>query len=221
MSSTIKHLDWPLAAEVGRSKLYIPIGRFFMLQQLRIAAILLTVLTFLTGVLYPAIVTVIAQVVFPFQANGSILVEGDTAVGSDLIGQSFSEPEYFWGRLSSTPETPYNAAASAGSNFGSLNPALKETATRRIAAFNAGTTVDGVIPIDIVTSSASGLDPHISPAAAKFQTSRVAASRKLSESVVAELIRKHTDGREFGILGEPRVNVLQLNLALDRLLKVQ
>ena len=188
-----------------------------MFQQFRTATLLLFVMTFLTGVVYPAVVTLIAQVAFSFEANGSILVEGDTAIGSELIGQSFSTPEYFWGRLSATSDRPFNAAASSGSNLGPRNPALNATAIQRITALHKHGTTDLAVPVDLVTASASGLDPHISPAAAAYQVPRVAASRKLAESVVLDLVHQHTEERQLGILGEPRVNVLRLNLALNRL----
>lgn len=192
-----------------------------MFQQLRTATFVLITMTIVTGGIYPVLVTAIAQLAFPFQANGSLIVEGDTTVGSNLIGQSFSKPEYFWGRMSATGEVPYNAAASGGSNLGPLNPVLKESAEHRIAVLEARGDTDKPVPNDLVTSSASGLDPHISPAAAAYQIHRVAGARKLSESEVAKLVREHTAGREFGILGEPRVNVLQLNLTFDRLQKGQ
>jgi K+-transporting ATPase ATPase C chain len=192
-----------------------------MFQQLRTATFVLITMTIVTGGIYPVLVTAIAQLAFPFQANGSLIVEGDTTVGSNLIGQSFSKPEYFWGRMSATGEVPYNAAASGGSNLGPLNPVLKESAEHRIAVLEERGDTDKPVPNDLVTSSASGLDPHISPAAAAYQIHRVAGARKLSESEVAKLVREHTAGREFGILGEPRVNVLQLNLTLDRLQKGQ
>ncbi len=192
-----------------------------MYQQLRTATFVLLTMTIVTGGIYPVLVTAIAQLAFPFQANGSLIVEGDTTVGSNLIGQFFTKPEYFWGRISATGEVPYNAAASGGSNLGPLNPVLKESAGHRIAVLEERGDTDKPVPIDLVTSSASGLDPHISPAAAAYQIHRVAGARKLSESEVAALVREHTTGREFGILGEPRINVLQLNLALDRLQKGQ
>lgn len=187
-----------------------------MLQQLRPAVTLLIVLTVLTGVIYPGIVTAIAQVVFPHQANGSLIGNADEPVGSDLIGQPFSKPEYFWSRLSATQPFPYNAAASSGSNFGPLNPELKKAARARIDSLGTQGSDGRDVPVDLVTSSASGLDPHISPAAAEFQVPRIATTRRMSEDVVRELVRQYTEGRQFGVLGEPRVNVLRLNLALDR-----
>lgn len=177
---------------------------------------LLILLTFLTGGLYPVLVTAVAQFAFPRQANGSLIERGEHTVGSELIGQSFSRPEYFWGRLSATAPVPYNAAASHGSNFGPLHPGLKQAAEARIAALEAGGARRDSVPVDLVTSSASGLDPHISPAAAEFQIPRIAAARKMSEDTVRELVRQHTQGRQLGFLGEPRVHVLRLNLALDQ-----
>jgi K+-transporting ATPase ATPase C chain len=174
------------------------------------------VLTLMTGIIYPLIVTGLAQALFPHQANGSIIVKGEQALGSELIGQPFDNPEYFWGRLSATWPSPYNAAASSGSNLGPLNPDLVRAAQARIHALCAadpGNTAP--IPVDLVTASASGLDPHISVAAALYQAPRVARARGLSEDQVRSLIAQFTEGRQFGILGEPRVNVLRLNLALD------
>jgi K+-transporting ATPase ATPase C chain len=184
-----------------------------MVQQLLIATRLLVILTVLTGGVYPAVVTGIAQLAFPHAANGSLI---ERTAGSELIGQPFSRPEYFWGRLSATSSVPYNAAASSGSNYGPLNPALKVAAETRLAALNDGTKV-AKVPVDLVTASGSGLDPHISPAAAEIQIPRAAAARSLQESVVRDVVRQHTQSRQFGVLGEPRVNVLMLNLALDRL----
>jgi potassium-transporting ATPase KdpC subunit len=187
-----------------------------VLQQLRTATVLLIALTVLTGIVYPLTVTVIAQLVFPHQANGSLITSGDQALGSELIGQSFTRPEYFWGRLSSTGPVAYNAAASSGSNYGPLNPALKDAASARIAALQSGGAPAKNIPVDLVTASGSGLDPHISLAAAEFQVARIAAARKMTTGTVQSLVKQHTEGRQWGILGEPRVNVLLLNLALDR-----
>lgn len=187
-----------------------------MIQQFRTAILVLIAMTLLTGGVYPLAVTAIAQVAFAKPANGSLLREGDRVTGSDLIGQPFSRPEYFWGRLSATSPFPYNAAASGGSNFGPLHPGLKDAAEARISALQAAGSPGKDIPVDLATASGSGLDPHISPAAAEFQTPRVAASRKMPEERVRELVRRHTEGRQFGVLGEPRVNVLRLNLALDR-----
>ncbi len=186
-----------------------------MSQILRPTLVIFAALSVLTGLIYPAVVTGIAQVAFPTQANGSLICQGDAIVGSTLVGQQFSKPEYFWGRLSATGPVPYNASASSGSNLGPLNPALKANVEGRIAALKeAGSPTEG-IPVDLVTASGSGLDPHISPAAAEFQVARVARARNLAESKVRELVAEHTQGRQLGILGEPTVNVLELNLALD------
>lgn len=187
-----------------------------MIQQLRTATLVLFALTILTGGVYPLVVTTIAQVMFPRQANGSLLQQGEQFAGSELIGQPFSRPEYFWGRLSATGPHPYNAAASSGSNFGPLHPGLQEAAEARVSALHAAASAREAVPVDLVTASGSGLDPHISPAAAEFQLSRIAASRRMPEEAVRELVRQSTEGRQLGVLGEPRVNVLRLNLALDQ-----
>ncbi|MCA0353611.1 MAG: potassium-transporting ATPase subunit KdpC [Chloroflexi bacterium] len=172
----------------------------------------------LTGVIYPALVTVIAQVAFPNQANGSLIEQAGQQRGSSLIGQQFDQPEYFWGRLSATGPVPYNAAASSGSNYGPLNPALAEAVQARIDALKAADPSNQLpIPVDLVTASASGLDPEISPAAANYQVQRVAAARGLAVEQVQQLVEQHTSQRTLGVLGEPRVNVLQLNIALDQL----
>jgi potassium-transporting ATPase KdpC subunit len=193
-------------------------------QQLRPALVSLLVLTLVTGVIYPLVVTGIAQVAFPAQANGSLLVEDGQVRGSALIGQPFDDPRYFWGRLSATGVHPYNAfngdalAGSSGSNLGPLNPALAEAVQARVDALQAADPQAAPpYPADLVTASGSGLDPHISPAAAAYQVRRVAQARGLSEEQVRQLISQHTEGRDLGILGEPRVNVLRLNLALDTL----
>ena len=186
-----------------------------MRRQLRYAVGFVVLLTLVTGVIYPLAVTGIAQALFHHQANGSLIGDNGETIGSELIGQPFSDPRYFWGRLSATE---YDAAASSGSNYGPTNPALLEAIQARIDALKA---VDPdnqePIPVDLVTSSASGLDPDISPAAAKYQVPRVARYRGLSEEQVSALVGRFTKGRQFGILGEPRVNVLKLNLALDEL----
>lgn len=187
-----------------------------MRSQLRPALVTLAVLTLITGLIYPVLVTAVAQVVFPAQANGSVIVKDGQAIGSRLIGQSFDDPKYFWGRLSATASFPYNAASSSGSNLGPLNPDLLKAVQSRIAALKAADPGNmQSIPVDLVTASASGLDPHISPAAAEYQVARVARARGLDESVVQQLVAQHTQGRDLGVLGEPRVNVLELNLALD------
>jgi K+-transporting ATPase ATPase C chain len=177
----------------------------------------LLVFTILTGLLYPLAVTAIAQVVFPGQANGSLIIRDGRAVGSTLIGQPFDDPKYFWGRLSATGPFPYNAASSSGSNLGPTSKALREAVGKRIAALRAADPeATGPVPVDLVTASGSGLDPDISPAAAAYQVRRVARARGLSEETVRGLVGQFTQRRQFGILGEPRVNVLQLNLALDQ-----
>ena len=195
-----------------------------MLKQLRPAIVSLLLFTLIMGVIYPLVVTGIAQVVFPSQANGSLILKDGKAVGSELIGQSFDDPKYFWGRLSATGTFPYNAfnaenlTGSSGSNYGPLNPALIEAVKARIAALKAADPDNtALIPVDLVTASGSGLDPHISVAAALYQVSRVARARGLSEEAVRALVNQYTVGRQFGILGEPRVNVLELNLALANL----
>jgi len=193
-----------------------------MVRQIRPAFILLLLLTLMTGVIYPLAVTGLAQLLFPRQANGSIILQDGKAVGSELIGQPFEAPEYFWGRLSATGNFPYNAfnaetlTGSSGSNYGPLNPALVEAAQGRIDALRAADESNREpIPVDLVTASASGLDPNISVAAAYYQVHRVALARGLSDGEVTALVDKHTQGRQFFFLGEPRVNVLELNLALD------
>ncbi len=188
-----------------------------MRKELRPALMTLLVFTVLTGLLYPLTVTAVARVIFPGQAGGSLIVQNGRAVGSTLIGQPFDDPKYFWGRLSATGPFPYNAASSSGSNLGPTSKALREAVSKRIAALRAADPeMSGPIPVDLVTASGSGLDPHISPAAAAYQVHRVARARGLSEDVVRRLMRQFTQGRQFGLLGEPGVNVLELNLALDR-----
>jgi len=187
-----------------------------MRAQLRPTIVLLASFTLITGVIYPLLVTGVAQTIFPHQANGSLIEKDGRILGSELIGQAFADPKYFWGRLSATGPFPYNAAASSGSNLGPTNPALTEAVQARIDALRAadpGNTAP--IPVDLVTASGSGLDPHISPAAANYQAPRVARARSLSEEQVQELIDRYTEGRQLGLLGEPRVNVLKINLALD------
>jgi K+-transporting ATPase ATPase C chain len=175
-------------------------------------------LAVITGVIYPYAITGVAQVVFPAQANGSLIYRNGQPVGSALIGQPFDDPKYFWGRLSATGPFPYNAAASSGSNYGPLSSALSDAVKARIDALKAADPTNSQpIPVDLVTASGSGLDPHISPAAALYQAPRVARARGLSEDQVQALVTQFTEGRQFGILGEPRVNVLKLNLALDEM----
>ena len=195
-----------------------------MVSQFRPAFLMLLIFTVITGVIYPLAVTGIAQVVFPHQANGSLIVIGGKAYGSELIGQQFDDPKYFWGRLSATGAFPYNAfnadtlTGSSGSNYGPLNPALTDMVQARIDALKAADpTNTAPIPVDLVTASGSGLDPHISVAAALYQIHRVAQARGMSEAEVRTLVDEYTKGRQFGFLGEPTVNVLKLNLALDGL----
>ena len=189
-----------------------------MTSIVRPALVLFILLTALVGVAYPLLVTGIAQTLFPSQAAGSLIIQGGKPVGSSLIGQSFSDPKYFWGRPSATGPMANNASASGGSNQGPLNPALAEAVKDRIVALRAadpGNTAP--VPVDLVTASGSGLDPHISVAGAMYQAARVARQRKLPLPQVQQLIGKHSEGQLFGFIGEPRVNVLRLNLALDGL----
>jgi potassium-transporting ATPase KdpC subunit len=189
-----------------------------MSTQLRPAIVLFVLLTLLTGIVYPLVVTIIARGAFPNQASGSLVVRDGRVLGSDLIGQSFSDPRHFWGRPSATTPQPYNGTASNASNLGPLNPALIDAVRGRVAALQAADPGNRTpIPVDLVTASASGLDPHISVAAANYQASRVARSRGVPVAKVEALIGAHTEGRLLGFLGEPRVNVLELNLALDAL----
>jgi potassium-transporting ATPase KdpC subunit len=180
------------------------------------AAGMLALLTLVTGVAYPLVVTGVSKAVFPEQANGSLIVKDQRVVGSTLIGQAFEDPKHFWSRLSATAPAAYNAGASTGSNLGPTNEALTRSAKARIEALRAADPENTApIPVDLVTASGSGLDPHISPAAAEYQVRRVAHARGLSEDRVRALVAKHTEARDLGILGEPRVNVLLLNLAID------
>jgi K+-transporting ATPase ATPase C chain len=191
-----------------------------MLKELKPALLMLTLMTALTGVAYPLLVTGIAQGLFSHQANGNLIEQDGKVVGSAFIGQPFSDPAHFWGRPSATGPVPYNAGASSGSNLGPLNPALEDAVKARIDALKASDpSQTAPVPVDLVTASGSGLDPHISPAAARWQAPRIARLRGLSEAEVAKLIDAHTEARQLGLLGEPRVNVLTLNLALDRLAK--
>lgn len=188
-----------------------------MKQLLRPALSLFLALSAVTGLAYPFLVTGIAKATFPAQAAGSLVRQDGKAVGSALIGQNFADPGHFWGRPSATAPQPYNASASGGSNLGPLNPALVDAVKARIAALKAADPENTQpIPVDLVTASASGLDPHISPAAADYQVARVARARHLAPATVQALVQAHSEGRQWGFLGEPRVNVLALNLALDR-----
>jgi K+-transporting ATPase ATPase C chain len=189
-----------------------------MLNLLKPAIVLLVLFTVITGVIYPLAVMGLAQALFPFQANGSLIVKDGQVIGSQLIGQAFDDPRYFWGRLSATSPVPYNAAASSGSNLGPTNPALTDAAQARIAALkDADPQNTSPIPVDLVTASGSGLDPDISVAAVLYQVPRVARLRGLTEEQVRILVEQNTQGRQLGFLGEPRVNVLRLNQALDEI----
>ncbi len=189
-----------------------------MLNHLRPALVSLAVLTALTGAIYPAVVTGIAKIAFPRQAEGSLVEKDGKVVGSSLIGQNFADPKRFWGRGSGTSPYAYNAASSSGTNQGPLNPALQEAVDGRVKALReADAGNKRAIPVDLVTASASGLDPHISIAAADYQVNRVAKARGIDPARVRALVAKHTEGRQLGFLGEPRVNVLELNLELDTL----
>ena len=187
-----------------------------MLTHIRAAIVSLVLFTVVTGVAYPVLVTVIAQLVFPNQANGSLIVKDGKGLGSRLIGQPFDDPKYFWSRPSATTPFAYNAGSSSGSNLSPTNPDLVKAVQGRVDALRAADPDSKApVPVDLVTASASGLDPHISPAAALYQVHRVAKVRKLDEAAVQQLVEQHTEGRWLGLLGEPRVNVLELNLALD------
>ena len=187
-----------------------------MLQHLRPALVLIVLFSALTGLVYPLAVTGIAQIAMPYQANGSLIEKDGKPVGSEVIGQQFDAPYYFWGRLSATSPNPYNAQSSGGSNLGPTNPALADEVKARIAALHdADPGNDAAVPVDLVTSSGSGLDPEISPAAAAYQVARVAHARGMSTGRVEALVAQATVGRQFGLFGEARVNVLKLNLALD------
>jgi len=188
-----------------------------MIKHLKPAVILFLALSVLTGVIYPLVVTVLAQAIFPEKANGSLLTDGKgKIIGSELIGQQFSEARYFWGRPSATSPNAYNAAASSGSNLGTNNPALVDAVKTRIEALKAADPENKTpVPVDLITASGSGLDPHISIAAVNYQLSRVAKARHVSQEKLRALIDENTESRQLGFLGEPRVNVLKLNLALD------
>jgi K+-transporting ATPase ATPase C chain len=188
-----------------------------MFKVIKPAMMMLVMLTLLTGVIYPALVTGLAQVLFPDQANGSMIRDSQgQAVGSALIGQPFSESKYFWGRPSATAPYPYNAGASSGSNLGPTNPALADAVKARIEALQAADPENKTpVPVDLITASGSGLDPHISPAAAEYQINRVAKARHIEPKTLQEMVQSHTEGRDWSLFGEPRVNVLKLNLALE------
>jgi len=187
---------------------------------IRPALVSLIVFTILTGIIYPLTVTGLAQLLFPAQANGSIMVKNGNPVGSVLIGQPFDDPKYFWGRLSATAPFPYNSAASSGSNLAQTNPTLLDNAKGRIADLKAADPqATASVPADLATASGSGLDPHISPAAAAYQVQRVARLRSMDAAKVSALVAANTEGRQFGVLGEPVVNVLKVNLALDELVQ--
>ncbi|AEA61575.1 K(+) transporting P-type ATPase subunit KdpC [Burkholderia gladioli] len=187
-----------------------------MKSMFRPLVVLFAVLAAVTGLVYPAVMTAFGSVAFPSQAGGSLIEQNGRTVGSALIGQPFDAPRYFWGRLSATSPMPYNAQGSSASNLGPTNPALADQVKGRLDALKAaGTDMSQPVPVDLVTASGSGLDPEISPAAAAYQVERVARARGLSADAVRHLVDANTKGRQFGLLGEPRVNVLALNLALD------
>lgn len=186
-------------------------------KQIKPALLILATLTVITGVLYPLLITAIARIVFPHRADGSIITRDGKPVGSSLIGQEFRDPKYFWGRLSATSPTPCNPLPSSGSNLGPLNPALREQVESRVKMLRSVDPENrSLIPVDLVTASASGLDPQISVAGARYQVPRVARVRGVSQEQILRLVDENTTGRFAGVLGEPVVNVLQLNMALDR-----
>jgi K+-transporting ATPase ATPase C chain len=185
-------------------------------KQLRSAFLVFLLLTVITGIIYPLTITVVAQTLFRHQANGSIILKNGKPAGSSLIGQSFDDPKYFWGRLSATSPTAFNASVSSGSNFGPMNPALRQSTEARIKSLqNADPGNNSPIPVDLVMACASGLDPHISIAAAMYQIPRVARLRGIPQEEIVKIVRENTQGRFIGIIGEPVVNVLLLNMALD------
>jgi K+-transporting ATPase ATPase C chain len=186
-----------------------------MKEAFRASLLMLAAMTVLTGVVYPLAITALAQVAIPHRADGSLVVRDGKPVGSSLVGQPFRSRGHFWGRPSATSQAPYNAASSGGSNLGPLNPTLKGNVEARIGSLRGADPSVGRVPVDLVTASGSGLDPHISPAAAEVQVPRVAKARGKPEDEIRRLVALNTEGRQFGLLGEPRVNVLLLNLALD------
>ncbi|MDB4959985.1 MAG: kdpC [Myxococcales bacterium] len=188
-----------------------------MRDQLRTAVLALLVFTVICGFVYPLVVMAVAKLGFSHQANGSLITRGDVVIGSSLIGQPFSDPGYFWSRPSATTPEPYDATSSAADNLGPTNPALKDAVAKRVAALRATGTSDALVPVDLVTTSASGLDPDISPAAAYYQVPRVAKARGLAVGFVKQLVDRHVSGRLFGVFGDPHVNVLELNLELQTL----
>lgn len=186
-------------------------------KQLKSSFLVFLNLTVITGVIYPLVITTVAQVFFYHQANGSIILAGGKPIGSFLIGQSFEDPNYFWGRLSATSPVPFNSAASSGSNFGPLNTALRQNVEARIKLLQTADPENkNPIPVDLVTASASGLDPHISIGAALYQVPRVARLRGIPQEEIAKIVRENIKGRFLGVIGEPVINVLQLNMALDK-----
>jgi len=192
--------------------------RSMIVRSVKPAIVIFFLITLVTGIVYPLVITGIAQLIFPVQANGNLIQHDGKIVGSALIGQPFTSPDYFWGRLSATSTVPYNSGVSSGSNIGPTNSALIDEVKARVDALRAADPGNSLpIPVDLVTSSGSGLDPDISVAAANYQVPRIASERNLSESTMTALIAQQTQTRQFGLLGEPRVNVLQLNLALEDL----
>ena len=189
-----------------------------MFRELRVAFVLFAVLTVITGVVYPVVVTATAYLLFPHEAKGSLVMNGKEVVGSELIGQPFEKASYFWGRPSATSPMPYNGASSSGSNLGPTNPALKDAITARMENLKKTDTTNAAkIPVELVTASASGLDPHISPAAAYYQLNRVAKERQMAPEKLRDLVDRHIEPRLLGIVGEPTINVLLLNRSLDGL----
>jgi potassium-transporting ATPase KdpC subunit len=217
-NARLSHFAWQLARPTTRRHITgtHTEGHVMFLKHLRSSVIAIFLFTVLTGVLYPLAVTSIAQLFFPEKANGSLIQRDGKTLGSELIGQPFSDPRYFWGRLSATGQFAYNAGASSGSNYGPLNPALFDAVQKRIKDLkNVDPQNTKPIPVDLVTTSGSGLDPHVSVAAALYQLPRVARNRSMSEEKIRALVDQYTEGRQLGFLGEPRVNVLKLNLALN------